>query len=66
MRDPKRIDRMLQSLGRIWKTMPDLRLSQLLANANSGGLFDKAFYYEDDKLEADLQKLESVIRVEHQ
>jgi uncharacterized protein YihD (DUF1040 family) len=64
VRDPKRIDRILGRIGRIWKAMPDLRLSQLLANANTDGRFDKAFYYEDDKLEADLAKLESYLRVE--
>jgi hypothetical protein len=34
MRDPKRIDRIISVLGAIWKTYPDLRLTQLIENAN--------------------------------
>ena len=31
-RDPKRIDRILAKLGKVWKENPDLRLMQLLGN----------------------------------
>lgn len=32
MRDPNRIDKILAELGEFWKTFPDLRLGQLIAN----------------------------------
>jgi len=31
-RDPARIDRILESLGKLWKYFPDMRLGQLLIN----------------------------------
>jgi hypothetical protein len=54
MRDPQRIQRLLQLIRRIWEESPDIRLGQLLANA-SIGLENNIFNYEDDKLEADLR-----------
>ena len=33
MRDPKRIDKVLNLLERYWKANPDLRLSQIMGNA---------------------------------
>lgn len=52
MRDPARIDRILEKLGREWKKYPDLRLGQLYENLRIiyGGPPDP-FYWEDDKLE---------------
>lgn len=49
-RDPDRIDRMLDLLGKLWKKQPDQRLGQLLVNAklptaNESDLFN----IEDDK-----------------
>jgi len=32
MRDPKRIDEVLQRLGELWRQHPDMRLGQLVAN----------------------------------
>jgi hypothetical protein len=32
MRDPNRIDRMIEKLWALWKTQPDMRLGQLLVN----------------------------------
>ena len=32
MRDPSRIDKTLDRLGRLWKRYPDMRLSQLIGN----------------------------------
>jgi len=33
MRDPKRIDKVLRELRKLWKKYPELRLGQLLINA---------------------------------
>jgi hypothetical protein len=32
MRDPNRIDRIIEKLSALWKTQPDMRLGQLLVN----------------------------------
>jgi hypothetical protein len=55
MRDPDRIERILEKIGRIWDTCPDLRLGQLLVGAvgNPSKGFD-IFYEEDDRLEKEL------------
>lgn len=45
MRDPNRIDKTLEEIGKIWKEYPDLRLGQLLLNA----VRDPALYYLEDK-----------------
>ena len=48
MRDPKRIDKVLDLIKGVWKQHPDLRLMQLLLNA----LPSKDQYFtEDDSLE---------------
>lgn len=49
MRDPKRIDRMLKLIEKVWKSSPDLRLTQLIMNALKMN-YDP-YYVEDDKLE---------------
>ena len=55
MRDPARIDRILEAIRARWKVTPDMRLGQLLCALSPK--FDSAFYYEDDALEADLARL---------
>lgn len=45
MRDPDRIDKVLDELKDIWKEMPDLRLGQLILNA----VQDPALYYIEDR-----------------
>lgn len=62
MRDPKRIDRILEKLGELWKKVPDQRLGQLLFNytrfgtrAELGTIRD-IFHYEDDDIEKDLEE----------
>jgi uncharacterized protein YihD (DUF1040 family) len=58
MRDPQRIDRILEQLEIAWKKSPDLRLGQLLINvAGYGGakVENNLFYYEDDSFERDLE-----------
>ena len=49
MRDPARIDLIIDELGNFWKKNPDLRLGQIICNLliyNSSDLF----YIEDDVL----------------
>ena len=48
MRNPERIDRILELIGKAWKSSPDLRFFQLLT---AMGLDGDLFYYEDDDLE---------------
>jgi uncharacterized protein YihD (DUF1040 family) len=47
MRDPKRIDEVLELIRQIWKEKPDLRLTQLILNARDK--YDP-YYMEDDVL----------------
>ena len=51
-RDPARIDRILEKLGREWKKYPDMRLGQLYENLRIvyEGPSDP-FYWEDEDLE---------------
>ncbi len=52
MRNPKRIKPLLKKVEQIWKTMPDLRLCQLIGNVAP---YDN-YYIEDDELEKRLDK----------
>ena len=52
MRNPKRIDRVLKLIKKIWKKYPDLRLFQLLGNAFPA---QDNYYVEDDDLEIRLR-----------
>ena len=47
MRDPKRIDRILQEISNIWHKYPDMRLGQLIGNVLEG---PSLYYVEDDGL----------------
>ena len=47
MRDPKRIDVILQEIGAIWHKYPDMRLGQLIGNVLEG---PSLYYVEDDSL----------------
>ena len=49
MRDPKRIDYILELLNTGWKTQPDLRLGQLMEIFKHFMVVDDLFYVEDDK-----------------
>ena len=44
MRDPNRIDKVLDEIKTLWKKYPDLRLGQLICNV----LQDPALYYVED------------------
>ena len=47
MRDPKRIDVILQEISAIWHKYPDMRLGQLIGNVLEG---PSLYYVEDDSL----------------
>lgn len=60
MRDQKRIDEVLETLGRIWKKHPDMRMFQLLENLfgcdrDTGKC---KFHIEDDKVLERLKEFE--------
>jgi hypothetical protein len=60
MRNPARIDPMLETLERIWKANPDWRLGQVVANAvraYDGRVSCDPFYIEDDAMEEGLNEL---------
>ena len=49
MRDPNRIDGILEELRELWKQVPDWRLGQLFCNTQRNEGYD-LFFYEDDEL----------------
>lgn len=49
MRNPNRIDDVLQQIGELWKMVPDWRFMQLICNFQRF-LGSDGFYIEDDKL----------------
>lgn len=53
MRDPARIDRILEAIRLKWKASPDLRLGQLLINA-APRFEDAGYHVEDGELEVAL------------
>src|ERR1700749_3130264 len=50
MRNPDRIDRILELLSRYWEKYPDMRLAQIVGNANNAPHEDP-YHMEDDRLE---------------
>ena len=61
MRNPERIDEVLQSLSNAWHKVPDWRLGQLICNLQSAAGND-LFYVEDDKF---IELLEEYFNIEH-
>lgn len=53
MRDPNRIDLILDQLKTLWKKYPDLRLGQLILNVLQDPLL---YYVEDEQLIEALEK----------
>lgn len=49
MRDYNRIERILDTIKRIWQNNPDLRLCQLILNITTDG--NVLYWVEDDNLE---------------
>lgn len=60
MRDPKRIDRIVDKLRKLWHTRPDMRLGQLVMNVTrdeTGSVSkDRAFNIEDDAIELEIER----------
>lgn len=60
MRDPDRIDRIIDKLREVWKANPDLRLGQLLVNAiRPSQPCPQIFYPEDDVIQKGLLAYQS-------
>jgi uncharacterized protein YihD (DUF1040 family) len=58
MRDPARIDKMLNLLREAWHKNPDLRLAQLVVNVIKPSVpCPQVFYQEDDVIEDGLVDL---------
>jgi uncharacterized protein YihD (DUF1040 family) len=58
MREPERIDKMVELLRALWKKYPDWRLGQLVLNAHSAvAASGEVYFAEDDVLELGLRKL---------
>ncbi len=55
MRDPARIDRVIEALREAWGKYPDQRLGQLLNNLTCAG--EEIFHVEDDLYENRLRQL---------
>lgn len=58
MRDPIRIQRILNKLAAAWQAMPDLRLGQLVSHATNPCLkeYDGLWLMEDDEFERKLDE----------
>jgi len=54
MRDPKRIERLIDLIDVIWSKNPDLRLTQIIGNCYS--CQDDTYYIEDKDLEKRLKE----------
>ena len=50
MKDPKRIDKVLNILKRYWKANPDLRLGQIIVSATPINYNGDPFYVEDESI----------------
>ena len=48
MRDPKRIDKVLNTIRLVWSECSDLRLTQLIVNAL--GMTDQVIFYIEDEV----------------
>ena len=58
MRDPKRIQPMLDLIKQIWERSPDLRLGQLISNATVDvDDEDRLYHIEDEELAEKLKVL---------
>ena len=58
MRDPGRIDEMVELLRALWRNYPEWRLAQLVLNAHSiAAAPEEAYFAEDDVLERGLRML---------
>jgi len=63
MRDPNRIQPILQLIKEIWDTYPDLRLTQLIMNALA--INHDPYYVEDETLHEALKQYKELTRREN-
>lgn len=57
MRDPERIERIVQGLEAYWQDNPDLRLAQIVGNiGQSSGHGTDPYYMEDARIEQFLRR----------
>jgi uncharacterized protein YihD (DUF1040 family) len=61
MRDPERINRIIERIRAIWLTQPDTRLTQLIMNALN--MNSDPYYVEDDLLEERLKQYEETLKL---
>lgn len=60
-RDPRRIERILEKLKKLWEAEPDLRLTQLVVNiAEDVGCSEihHVFYLDDEEFEGAMGRLQ--------
>lgn len=57
MRDPNRIDRVIETIRRFWHQVPDWRLGQVVVNAARKVDTWDCFFIEDDALETGVKAL---------
>lgn len=50
MRDPERIDKIMEAVKAEWKQVPDWRLGQLIVNLSRAAGREDPFFLEDDVL----------------
>ena len=65
MRDPKRIDRIIEKLREAWKIVPDWRLGQLVSNLQGPGVQDVFFLEDDSEDESWENLLDKFLENEH-
>lgn len=49
MRDPNRIDTIIEAVKAEWKQEPDWRLGQLIVNISRAASYEDPFFMEDDR-----------------
>lgn len=64
MRDPKRIDPLLEELRKYWKNNPDLRLGQIISNTARIAGHSDPFFIEDGDMLLTLQACNALDRHE--
>jgi hypothetical protein len=64
MRDPERIDEMLDLIREVWQSNPDLRLGQLIVNAARmrEPAIENIFYIEDGSLAKGLMRYLELVK----
>ena len=56
MRDPKRIDRIVELVRQAWYCVPDWRLGQLIANVSRDCEWNDPYFLKDEELEEKLKE----------